>query len=47
MPTPGGGHGDLYAHVQIVVPKQLDERQRELYEQLAAASQFDPREARR
>jgi curved DNA-binding protein len=47
MPTSGGGHGDLYAHVQIVVPKQLDERERELYEQLAAASRFDPREARR
>jgi curved DNA-binding protein len=47
MPAPGGAHGDLYAHVQIVVPKQLDERERELYEQLAAASTFDPREARR
>jgi curved DNA-binding protein len=48
MPGPGGEPGDLYAHVQIVVPKQLDERERELYEQLAAASsRFDPREARR
>jgi curved DNA-binding protein len=48
LPTSGGGHGDLYAHVQIVVPKQLDDRERELYEQLAAASsKFDPREARR
>ncbi len=46
MPTSGGGHGDLFAHVQIMVPKQLDERERELYEQLAA-THFDPREARR
>jgi curved DNA-binding protein len=47
MPASGGGRGDLYAHVEIVVPKQLDDRERELYEQLAAASKFDPREARR
>jgi curved DNA-binding protein len=46
MPGPRGGHGDLYAHLQIVVPKQLDERERELYEQLAEASQSDPREGR-
>lgn len=46
MPTSGGGtHGDLYAHVQIVVPKRLDDRQRELYEQLAAATHDDPRHA--
>jgi curved DNA-binding protein len=46
MPTPGGGHGDLFAHVQIMVPKKLDERQRELYEQLGALN-FNPREERR
>jgi curved DNA-binding protein len=46
-PGARGGRGDLYARVQIVVPKQLDDRERELYEQLAAASRFDPREARR
>jgi curved DNA-binding protein len=44
MPGPRGGHGDLYADPQIVVPEQLDERERELYEPLAAASHFDPRE---
>ena len=47
MRTSGGEPGDLFAHVQIMVPKKLDERQRELYEQLAAASHFDPREAQR
>jgi curved DNA-binding protein len=48
MPASGGAHGDLYARVQIMVPKTLDDRERELYEQLAAASStFDPREARR
>ncbi|MEP9380725.1 J domain-containing protein [Nocardioides sp. KR10-350] len=43
MPTRDGRHGDLYAQVQIVVPKHLDGRERELYEELAAASSFDPR----
>lgn len=47
MPASRGGHGDLFAHIQIMVPKKLDERQRELYEQLAAASRFDPREEAR
>jgi len=42
-PDRHGGHGDLYARVRIVVPKQLSERERELFEELAAASSFDPR----
>jgi curved DNA-binding protein len=47
LPSSGGDHGDLFAIVEIAVPKQLGERERELYEQLAAASTFDPREAQR
>ncbi len=43
MPGPRDGHGDLYAIVQIVVPKQLSEKERELFEQLAKSSSFDPR----
>jgi curved DNA-binding protein len=43
LPKPGGGHGDLYATVQIVVPPGLSDRERELYEELARASHFDPR----
>jgi curved DNA-binding protein len=35
--------GDLYAVLTIQVPKTLDERERELFEQLAAASSFNPR----
>jgi curved DNA-binding protein len=46
MPRPGGGHGDLYATLQIMVPKQLSRRERKLFEQLAETSKFDPREAR-
>lgn len=43
---PRNGHGDLYATVQIVVPRQLSERERELFEQLAKVSSFDPRKER-
>ena len=31
----GGGFGDLYIHVQIAVPKQLNKRERELLEELS------------
>lgn len=43
LPKPGGGHGDLYAVVQIAVPGHLGERERQLYEELARASDFNPR----
>jgi curved DNA-binding protein len=43
LPKPGGGEGDLYAIVQIVVPTAASERERELYRQLATASAFNPR----
>ncbi|MDQ2897412.1 MAG: DnaJ domain-containing protein [Actinomycetota bacterium] len=41
LPKSGGGRGDLHAIVKITVPKRLSDRERELYEQLAATS---PRE---
>ena len=40
---PAGGHGDLYAIVQIVNPAVLNDRERELFQELAAQSKFDPR----
>lgn len=46
MPGPGGRKGDLYASVRIVVPKALEKRERELFEELAAVSRFDPRRGR-
>ena len=45
-PGPRGGRGDLYATVKIMVPAHLSDRERELFEQLAAASSFDPRKER-
>jgi curved DNA-binding protein len=43
LPKPGGGEGDLYAIVQIVNPTVLDDREKELFQQLAEHSRFDPR----
>jgi len=43
LPKPQGGAGDLFAVAQIVVPSQLSERERELYESLRQASGTNPR----
>lgn len=39
----GAPAGDLYAVVTVHVPKKLSKRERELFEQLASVSKFDPR----
>jgi len=44
LPSPNGAGGDLYAVVQIVVPKEVGKSEQALYEQLAAASTFRARE---
>jgi curved DNA-binding protein len=46
MAGPGKQQGDLFATVKIVVPKKPSKRERELFEQLAEASSFDPRGGR-
>ncbi|MFC9433787.1 DnaJ C-terminal domain-containing protein [Nocardia sp. NPDC057030] len=43
MPNPRGADGNLYAEVKVMVPAKPTARERELFEQLAAASTFDPR----
>ena len=43
MPNPNGRPGDLMAEIRIMVPTRLSHRERELFEQLAAESHFDPR----
>lgn len=47
MPGPRNGDGDLYATVQVMVPKELSARERELFEQLAKTSSFDARRSPR
>lgn len=44
---PGSPSGDQYLDFEIVVPKQLSAKERELFEALAKASDFDAREAKR
>ncbi len=45
LPTKKSGErADLYARLQVRVPDDLTDRERELFEELAEASSFDPRE---
>jgi curved DNA-binding protein len=46
MPNPRGKPGDLYAEIKVVVPPKPTKSERELFEQLAAVSTFDPRRGR-
>jgi curved DNA-binding protein len=43
MPNPRGKPGDLYAELRIMLPRRLSRRERELFEELARESSFDPR----
>ena len=46
MPNPSGQPGDLYAEVRIMVPRSPGRRERELFEELAKVSDFNPRRTR-
>jgi curved DNA-binding protein len=46
MPNPRGKPGDLYAEIKIMVPSKPTARERELFEELARLSNFDPRRGR-
>jgi len=43
FPNPNGPDGDMYVVVKIVVPKNLTESERALFNKLAAESRFNPR----
>jgi curved DNA-binding protein len=43
FPKRSGGHGDLYVRIGIEVPKNLSARERQLFEELARASGYNPR----
>jgi DnaJ-class molecular chaperone len=40
----GGGRGDEYVKLKIVTPPNPTQKVRQLFEQLAAESRFNPRE---
>jgi DnaJ-class molecular chaperone len=40
----GGGRGDQYVKLKIVIPPKLTAKQKELFEKLAAESRFNARE---
>jgi curved DNA-binding protein len=46
LPSPDGSAGDLYAVLAVRVPKRLTKKERELFEELASVSHFDPRKGR-
>ncbi len=39
----GSGHGDLFARIMVVVPQELEKREKELVEELATLSNENPR----
>ena len=43
MPNPKGKPGDLLAEARIMVPPKPTKEERQLFRQLAAVSDFDPR----
>jgi curved DNA-binding protein len=43
LPMRDGGRGDLFAVVKIMVPKDLSNRERDLFTEIAKASNFNPR----
>ncbi|CAN3128634.1 DnaJ C-terminal domain-containing protein [Mycobacterium sp. smrl_JER01] len=43
MPNPHGPAGDLFAQIKVMVPPETTARERELFQQLATESTFDPR----
>jgi len=44
MPKKGGGAGDLHVEIKVCVPSELSDAERELLEQLAKVSSFNPRQ---
>ncbi|MCG8460865.1 MAG: HSP40/DnaJ peptide-binding protein, partial [Holophagales bacterium] len=43
FPNPKGNDGDLFAEIKVMVPQDLTDRERELFEELAEISTFRPR----
>jgi curved DNA-binding protein len=46
MPNPHGEAGDLYAEIKVMIPPKPSAQERDLFQQLATKSTFDPRRGR-
>ena len=44
LPKATGGNGDIYCVLRVVTPRNVGERERTLYRELAEVSKFQPRE---
>ncbi len=44
FPNPKGAAGDLFAEIKVAIPDKLSSEERELFEQLAEVSKFEPRQ---
>ena len=42
-PQASGARGDLYVELEVVVPSELSDEEKKLFEELAKVSHFDPR----
>ena len=45
LPKKSGARGDLLAEIRVMVPTELSQSEREIYEKLASVSRFNPRSA--
>jgi curved DNA-binding protein len=45
LPKKSGARGDLLAEIRVMVPTELSQSEREIFEKLASVSRFNPRSA--
>jgi curved DNA-binding protein len=43
LPKPGGERGDLYVQMKVIVPRNIDDRSRELFEEFIRRNPLNPR----
>jgi curved DNA-binding protein len=43
IPNPKGDDGDLLVNIQVAIPKELSDEERELFQKLSETSRFNPR----
>lgn len=43
LPRKGGQRGDMFVQIKIVIPETISAREKELFQELAKASRYNPR----